>query len=121
MGHSGRRWIPLRFWLCRPKGLNRSDSARQSQRKVATFERTTIWRLQLLVVPYHSLRAVLSARQHEAHNRTVAATDLLVANLLPVTSNLRLLPLLVRPNGELVSAEIWFEQHFFRAQISRLK
>ena len=52
------------------------------------------------------------------------ATDLLVAFDQLRTCNLPTCnsqPPLVRPNGDLVFAEIWLEQYFFCAQISGLK
>lgn len=40
---------------------------------------------------------------------------------LPLTTHCLLLTLSIRPNGDLVFAQIRLEQYFFRAQISRLK
>ena len=49
----------LRYTLgsARKKGLNRSEWLERSQRAVAIpFERTTMWRLRFVIVPYYSLR-----------------------------------------------------------------
>jgi hypothetical protein len=84
--------------------------------------------------------AIFSAGQSQDPNGTVAATEktricgttaiigsrgrgtasgLLFACIQLPACNSQ--PLLVRPNRDLVFAEIWLEQYFFCAQISRLK
>jgi len=76
------------------------------------------WRLHVKNRSSKSLRCNVFGREEpRGAFGTVAATD---PGELP-TAYCLLLTLSVRPNGDLVFAEIRLEQYFFRAQISRLK